>query len=151
MAAAQSVAAARSLLTLGLGGAASLYALSNSVFNVDGGHRAIIFSRISGVREKHRSPTRLTRAAPPDQEHRACVVPRATAPAEGVLLTAAHPPQVYPEGTHLMLPWFERAIIYDVRAAPSIVQSTSGTSDLQMVRSAPAPPHQPVLKLLRRR
>ena len=42
--------------------------------------------------------------------------------------------QVYPEGTHLMVPWFERPIIYDVRAQPNIVQSTSGSRDLQMVR-----------------
>ena len=33
-----------------------------------------------------------------------------------------------------MVPWFERPIIYDVRAQPNIVQSTSGSRDLQMVR-----------------
>jgi len=44
--------------------------------------------------------------------------------------------QVYPEGTHLMVPWLERPIIYDVRAQPNIVQSTSGSRDLQMVRLA---------------
>ena len=44
--------------------------------------------------------------------------------------------QVYPEGTHLMVPWLERPIIYDVRAQPNIVQSTSGSRDLQMVRPA---------------
>jgi prohibitin 2 len=32
-----------------------------------------------------------------------------------------------------MVPWFERPIIYDVRAQPNIVQSTSGSRDLQMV------------------
>jgi hypothetical protein len=42
--------------------------------------------------------------------------------------------QVYQEGTHLMLPWFERAIIFDVRARPSLIQSQSGSRDLQMVR-----------------
>lgn len=41
--------------------------------------------------------------------------------------------QVYPEGTHLMIPWFERPIIYDVRARPHLVESTSGSRDLQMV------------------
>ena len=46
--------------------------------------------------------------------------------------------QVYPEGTHFMVPWFERPIIYDVRAQPNIVQSTSGSRDLQMVRAATA-------------
>ena len=35
-----------------------------------------------------------------------------------------------------MVPWFERPIIYDVRAQPNIVQSTSGSRDLQMVRQA---------------
>ena len=43
--------------------------------------------------------------------------------------------QVYPEGTHLMIPWFERPIIYDVRARPNLVESTSGSRDLQMVTS----------------
>ena len=33
-----------------------------------------------------------------------------------------------------MIPWFERAIIYDVRARPNVIQSTSGSRDLQMVR-----------------
>lgn len=47
--------------------------------------------------------------------------------------------QVYSEGTHLMVPWFERPIIYDVRAQPNIVQSTSGSRDLQMAR--PGSPH----------
>uniref|UniRef100_A0A7N1A8V9 Prohibitin n=1 Tax=Kalanchoe fedtschenkoi TaxID=63787 RepID=A0A7N1A8V9_KALFE len=42
--------------------------------------------------------------------------------------------KVYPEGTHLMIPWFERPIIYDVRARPHLVESTSGSRDLQMVR-----------------
>jgi prohibitin 2 len=33
-----------------------------------------------------------------------------------------------------MIPWFERPIIYDVRARPNTVESTSGSRDLQMVR-----------------
>lgn len=49
------------------------------------------------------------------------------------LTTFPHlPRQVYSEGTHLMVPWFERPIIYDVRARPSLIQSTSGSKDLQM-------------------
>lgn len=43
------------------------------------------------------------------------------------------PSQVYPEGTHFVIPWFERPVIYDVRALPNIVDSTSGSRDLQMV------------------
>lgn len=41
--------------------------------------------------------------------------------------------KVYSEGTHLMVPWFERPIIFDVRARPNVIQSTSGSRDLQMV------------------
>ena len=41
--------------------------------------------------------------------------------------------QVYAEGTHLMVPWFERPITYDVRARAHQVSSTSGSKDLQMV------------------
>lgn len=41
--------------------------------------------------------------------------------------------QVYQEGTHFMVPWFDRPIIYDVRARPNVIQSTSGSRDLQMV------------------
>lgn len=33
-----------------------------------------------------------------------------------------------------MLPWFERPIIYDIRARPYLVESTTGSHDLQMVR-----------------
>jgi len=74
---------------LGIG----LYAAGNSLYNVEGGHRAIVFNRIVGVKDK-----------------------------------------VYPEGTHFMLPWFERPVIYDVRARPHLVESTSGSRDLQMVK-----------------
>lgn len=30
-------------------GGAAVYGLSNSLFNVEGGHRAIIFNRLSGI------------------------------------------------------------------------------------------------------
>lgn len=75
-----------------IGGGALLYGVSNSLFNVEGGHRAIVFNRITGIKE-----------------------------------------DVYEEGTHLMLPWFDRPIIYDVRTRPNVIQSTSGSKDLQMV------------------
>eukprot|EP00249_Psilotum_nudum_P016723 c25962_g1_i1 orf=387-1274(+) len=74
-------------------GGAGLYAVVNSLYNVEGGHRAIVFNRIVGIKEK-----------------------------------------VYPEGTHLMIPWFDRPIIFDVRARPHVVESTSGSRDLQMVK-----------------
>uniref|UniRef100_A0A2P2L4L1 Prohibitin n=1 Tax=Rhizophora mucronata TaxID=61149 RepID=A0A2P2L4L1_RHIMU len=85
--------AASGLIKTGIIGALGLYAVSNSLYNVEGGHRAIMFNRLVGVKDK-----------------------------------------VYPEGTHLMIPWFERPVIYDVRARPHLVESTSGSRDLQMVK-----------------
>ncbi|CAM6094653.1 unnamed protein product [Calypogeia fissa] len=82
-------ALARALIIGGVG----LYGAMNSLYNVEGGHRAIVFNRIVGVKDK-----------------------------------------VYPEGTHFMIPWFDRPVIFDVRARPNIVESTSGSRDLQMVR-----------------
>ncbi|KAH6832673.1 prohibitin 6 [Perilla frutescens var. hirtella] len=41
--------------------------------------------------------------------------------------------KIYPEGTHLKLPFIQRRIIYDVRAQPYEVKTTSGSRDLQMV------------------
>lgn len=41
--------------------------------------------------------------------------------------------QIQPEGTHFAIPWIERPIMYDIRAQPELIQSTSGTRDLQMV------------------
>uniref|UniRef100_A0A5B6Z501 Prohibitin n=3 Tax=Davidia involucrata TaxID=16924 RepID=A0A5B6Z501_DAVIN len=81
------------LIKLGVIGGLGVYGAANSLYNVEGGHRAIVFNRIVGVKDK-----------------------------------------VYPEGTHLMVPWFERPIIYDVRARPHLVESTSGSRDLQMVK-----------------
>ncbi|EOX99543.1 hypothetical protein QUC31_014600 [Theobroma cacao] len=81
------------LLKIGVIGGLGLYGVANSLYNVDGGHRAIVFNRVLGIKDK-----------------------------------------VYPEGTHLMIPWFERPIIYDVRARPHLVESTSGSRDLQMVK-----------------
>jgi len=39
----------------------------------------------------------------------------------------------YREGVHFMLPWFERPIIFDVRARPHTMTSLTGSRDLQMV------------------
>ncbi|CAN7109037.1 unnamed protein product [Brassica rapa subsp. narinosa] len=85
--------AVSALLKIGIIGGLGLYGATQSLYNVDGGHRAIMFNRLVGVKDK-----------------------------------------VYPEGTHLMVPWFERPVIYDVRARPYLVESTSGSRDLQMVK-----------------
>eukprot|EP01132_Coremiostelium_polycephalum_P002605 gene2605-3229_t len=64
----------------------------NSLINVEGGHRAVVFNRFVGIKNK-----------------------------------------VYNEGTHFVIPWFERAEIYDVRAKPRSISSLTGSKDLQMV------------------
>ncbi|KAF4547474.1 Prohibitin-2 [Elsinoe fawcettii] len=75
-----------------IAGAGGLYLFQNALFNVDGGCRAVKYSRLGGVQ-----------------------------------------PNIYPEGTHFRLPWFETPIVYDVRARPRNVASLTGTKDLQMV------------------
>lgn len=40
------------LLKLGIFGGIGLYAAANSLYNVEGGHRAIIFNRLVGVKDK---------------------------------------------------------------------------------------------------
>uniref|UniRef100_A0A803LLN6 Prohibitin n=1 Tax=Chenopodium quinoa TaxID=63459 RepID=A0A803LLN6_CHEQI len=68
------------------------YSIHSSFYSVAPGCRAIIFSRIDGIKDK-----------------------------------------VYPEGTHTIVPWLERPIIYDIRSRPHVVESTTGSHDLQMI------------------
>lgn len=44
--------AASALLKVGVIGALGLYGAANSLYNVDGGHRAIVFNRIVGVKDQ---------------------------------------------------------------------------------------------------
>ncbi|CAG60640.1 uncharacterized protein GVI51_I10263 [Nakaseomyces glabratus] len=37
------------------------------------------------------------------------------------------------EGTHFLVPWLQKAIIYDVRTKPKSIATNTGTKDLQMV------------------
>ncbi len=39
-------------------GAVGVYGVSNSIFNVEGGHRAIIFNRVVGIKDTVRRPRR---------------------------------------------------------------------------------------------
>ncbi|AJS19951.1 Phb1p [Saccharomyces cerevisiae YJM1307] len=41
--------------------------------------------------------------------------------------------QVVGEGTHFLVPWLQKAIIYDVRTKPKSIATNTGTKDLQMV------------------
>lgn len=44
--------AASALLKVGIIGGLGLYGVANSIYNVEGGHRAIVFNRIIGVKDK---------------------------------------------------------------------------------------------------
>ena len=37
------------------------------------------------------------------------------------------------EGTHFLVPWLQKSIIYDVRTKPRNISTTTGSKDLQMV------------------
>ncbi|EKU22077.1 hypothetical protein NGA_0190001 [Nannochloropsis gaditana CCMP526] len=75
-----------------LGVTGILYAGYNSFYTVEGGHRALLFNRLIGVKE-----------------------------------------EVYMEGMHFMIPWFDMPIIYDIRPKPRMIQSLTGSKDMQMV------------------
>ena len=76
---------------------------------MDGGHRAIKYTRVGGVKNDIYS--------------------------EGMLLSHCYVRSKANvcKGTHLLIPWFETPITYDVRAKPRNVASLTGTKDLQMV------------------
>lgn len=74
------------------GAAAAMYGVSQSMYTVEGGHRAIIFSRIGGIQK-----------------------------------------EVFAEGLHFRIPWFQYPIIYDIRSRPRKISSPTGSKDLQMV------------------
>lgn len=79
------------LKILAFGGIAA-YGISQSMYTVDGGHRAIIFSRIGGIQK-----------------------------------------DIFTEGLHFRIPWFQYPIIYDIRSRPRKISSPTGSKDLQMV------------------
>merc|ERR1712133_87577 len=77
---------------LGVGLAVAGGVVQSALFNVDGGHRAVIFDRFQGIKSN-----------------------------------------VVGEGTHFMIPWVQRPIIFDIRARPKNVPSVTGSKDLQNV------------------
>lgn len=64
----------------------------SALYDVEGGKRAVIFDRLSGVKQG-----------------------------------------VVGEGTHFLIPWLQKAIIYDVRTKPKTISTTTGSKDLQNV------------------
>lgn len=67
-------------------------ALQTSMYNIEAGHRGVIFDRINGV--------------------------------------LPHPKE---EGTHLLIPWLQRVIPFDVRITPRNISTTTGSKDMQTV------------------
>lgn len=81
-----------SLGKVGVGIAVVGGVVQSALYNVDGGHRAVIFDRFRGVQEG-----------------------------------------VVGEGTHFLIPWVQKPIIFDVRARPRNVPVVTGSKDLQNV------------------
>lgn len=72
--------------------AAILFTAQNSIYDVKGGSRAVIFDRFYGVKK-----------------------------------------DVVGEGTHFLIPWLQKAVLFDVRTKPRNITTTTGSKDLQMV------------------
>ena len=87
--------------------AITAYGLGQSIYDVKGGSRAVIFDRIRGVQE-----------------------------------------QVVGEGTHFLMPWLQRSIVFDVRTKPRNIATTTGSKDLQMVSLTLRVLHRPDVKSL---
>ncbi|XP_071488582.1 prohibitin 1-like [Diadema antillarum] len=77
---------------LGVGVAIVGGVVNSALYNVDPGHRAVIFDRFAGVKD-----------------------------------------YVVGEGTHFLIPWVQKPIIYDCRSKPRNVPVTTGSKDLQNV------------------
>jgi len=52
------------------------------------------------------------------------------------------------EGTHFLIPWLQKPIIYDVRTKPRNISTTTGSKDLQMVTLTLRVLHRPEVKML---
>lgn len=78
-----------------------------SIYDVKGGTRAVIFDRLSGVKDS-----------------------------------------VVNEGTHFLVPWLQKAIVYDVRTKPRNISTTTGSKDLQMVSLTLRVLHRPEVAML---
>lgn len=100
-------AALGTLYRYAIPGALAFSFASASIYDVKGGTRAVIFDRLSGVRD-----------------------------------TVAN------EGTHFLIPWLQRAIIYDVRTKPRNISTTTGSKDLQMVSLTLRVLHRPEVQQL---
>ncbi|KAJ3089527.1 Prohibitin-1, subunit of the prohibitin complex (Phb1p-Phb2p) [Quaeritorhiza haematococci] len=89
---AQAVAALETLARWAVPVGAIFSGLQYSMYNVEGGHRAVIFDRARGII-----------------------------------------PKVVSEGTHFLIPWWQRAFIFDVRTKPRNISTTTSSRDMQTV------------------
>ncbi|KAI9163064.1 Prohibitin-1 [Paramyrothecium foliicola] len=86
---------------------AGAFLASQSIYDVKGGTRAVIFDRLSGVKDS-----------------------------------------VSKEGTHFLVPWLQKAIVFDVRTKPRNIATTTGSKDLQMVSLTLRVLHRPNVEAL---
>ena len=56
--------------------------------------------------------------------------------------------KVVNEGTHFLIPWLQKPIIYDARTKPRNISTTTGSKDLQMVSLTLRVLHRPDVKAL---
>lgn len=56
--------------------------------------------------------------------------------------------QVVNEGTHFLIPWLQKPVIYDVRTKPRNISTTTGSKDLQMVSLTLRVLHRPDVQML---
>jgi prohibitin 1 len=56
--------------------------------------------------------------------------------------------EVVNEGTHFLVPWLQKSIIYDVRTKPRNISTTTGSKDLQMVSLTLRVLHRPEVQAL---
>lgn len=56
--------------------------------------------------------------------------------------------KVMNEGTHFLVPWLQKAIIYDVRTKPRNISTTTGSKDMQMVSLTLRVLHRPEVQQL---
>jgi prohibitin 1 len=99
--------ALRGLYTAAIPLAIGASLLQQSIYDVKGGTRAVIFDRYSGVKDT-----------------------------------------VVNEGTHFLIPWLQKSIIYDVRTKPRNISTTTGSKDLQMVSLTLRVLHRPEVQQL---
>ncbi|KAL9616450.1 MAG: hypothetical protein Q9160_008681 [Pyrenula sp. 1 TL-2023] len=56
--------------------------------------------------------------------------------------------KVIDEGTHFLIPWLQRSIMYDIRTKPRNISTTTGSKDLQMVSLTLRVLHRPEVQRL---